>query len=279
MKIETERIVGKIRSIDRQNVEKFFVKLRFKKHNNLWSPSVDTARNPGELIKDIEKPGRLPPGQADYDCLRLLDSAHLSATEIVGLTGIDKSTISRALKRLSDEDFIELTGKKGGFGEIYYTTRCDNCWLEKDKEECKDELTADIERVLKSRGLKLANVNWDEFSNQALSQLSQNLDALEVEKTTKQQVKEITTLWDTLLKPKLDEIMCALEKRAVGMAGKQGWIDEENINELVKEKGKALPLLYFLGMKHTLGSEQIKRGLEMSFKEKSKSVANDKHGK
>ena len=148
---------------DIETVENFLTRLHFEKHDRLWFLPDDIKDTPQELIEKIEVPGRLPAGEAAYTCLRLLDSAHLSATEIVDITGIDKSTISRALKKLYDDDLVERTDKKGPFGEEYYTIDCDNCWLGKDKEECRDEVISEVKKLLKNHELGLTDVDWSEF--------------------------------------------------------------------------------------------------------------------
>jgi len=63
------------------------------------------------------------------------------------------------------------------------------------------------------------------------------------------------------------------------MVSEESFIDEERIYELVDEQGKMLPLLYFLGMKHVLGTKQIRKSMEMYFKEKVKSGGKDKSDK
>lgn len=268
--VDTRRIAEKVRSVDLESIERFLSRLHFTKQNGRWLLPREIIEAPHKLVEEIEMAGRLPAHQAELDCLRLLDSRILSATEMIGLTGIDKSTISRALKRLSADDFIELTGKKGPFGEVYYTTVCGNCWLGKGKEECKDETIADIERMLKSRKLKPVTVDWNDFSNQALNQLALSLASSEVEKLIKQDVKESMKLWETLLMPQIDKILDALETRALRMVSEEGFIDEERIYELADERGKMLPMLYFLGMKHVLGTKQIRKGMEIYFKEKAR---------
>jgi len=269
--VSTDKIVEKVRSGDVETVENFLTRLHFEKHNSQWSLPHDMKETSQKLIKKIEVPGRLPAGQAAYTCIHLLDSAHLSATEIVEITGIDKSTISRALKKLSDEDWIELTGKKGPFGEVYYTTNCDNCGFGKDKEECRDEVISEVKKLLKDHELSLMDVDWREFSNQTLNRLAQDLVSLKAEKSVKQIVRERARLWDVLLRPRLAKIMESMEKRALAMTEKEDWIDEERIYELIEEKGKDLPLLYFLGVKHVLESASTKRGLELFLREKARS--------
>lgn len=272
-KIDTDRIVLKVRSIDMENIERFLMRLHFEKHNDLWFIPLDLSKRPQKLIEKIEMPVRLPAGEADFTCVRLLDTAHLSATEIVGITGIDKSTISRALKRLSNEDFIKLTGKKGPYGEIYYTTNCDNCYFGKDKEECRDETVAELEKILKERKMKSIEIDWSEFSNQTLNRLLYNLTSLRAEKFTKQDIRGWIRLWDNLLAANLEKIMDALEARAIRMVDKEGWIDEERISELIDEKSENLPLIYLLGIKHALKSKQVKHGLELLFKGESEKLA------
>lgn len=269
-RVDTDRIVSKVRSIDMENIERFLVRLHFEKHNTLWIIPLDITKRPQKLIEKLEMSVRLPAGEADFTCLRLLDTAHLSATEIVGITGIDKSTISRALRRLSNEDLIKLTGKKGPYGEIYYTTNCDNCWFGKDKEECRDETVAELEKILKERKMKSIEIDWSEFSNQTLNRLVYSLASLRAEKFTKQNIKEWIRLWDNLLATNLEKIIDAFEARAIRMVDKEGWIDEERIYELIDEKSESLPLIYLLGVKHALKSKQVRLGLELLFKEKSK---------
>jgi len=270
--VDTDKIIIKVRSVDIESVERFLKRLHFKNHDGLWTlpPDVTSTK---QLIENIEKPGRLSPGYAEAFCLTLLDSAHLSATEIVGITRIDKSTISRALGRLSKKDLITLTGKKGPFGETYYTVDCDNCWLGKDREECRDETIADIKKMLTDIEPGVFDkINWDGISNQALNQLQSNLTNLKAEKLIKKQVSEWVRLWDVLLRPKLGKMMKDLEARAIQMTNEDGWIDEERIYELVDEKGKSLPLLYLLGVKHVLRSAPVKLGLELLSREKAKST-------
>jgi DNA-binding transcriptional regulator GbsR (MarR family) len=269
--VSTNKIVEKVRSGDIETVENFLIRLHFEEHDRLWFLPDDIKDTPQELIEKIEVPGRLPAGEAAYTCLRLLDSAHLSATEIVDITGIDKSTISRALKKLYDDDLVERTDKKGPFGEEYYTTDCDNCWLGKDKEECRDEVISEVKKLLKNHELGLTDVDWSEFSGQTLNRLAQDMASLKAEKSVKHSVRERAKLWDVLLRPRLTKIMELLEKRALAMTEKEDWIDEERIYELIEEKGKDLPLLYFLGVKHVLESASTRQGLELFLREKARS--------
>jgi DNA-binding transcriptional regulator GbsR (MarR family) len=269
--VSTDKIVEKVRSSDVETIEKFLTRLHFEKRDSQWFLPHDTKEAPQELIEKIEVPGRLPAGQAAYTCIHLLDSAHLSATEIVEITGIDKSTISRALKKLGNEDLIELTRKKGPFGEVYYTTNCDNCGFGKDKEECRDEVISEVKKLLKDHELILVDVDWSGFSNQTLNRLAQDLTSLKAEKSVKHTVRERAELWDVLLKPRLAKIMESMEKRAVAMNEKEDWIDVERVYELIDEKGKDLPLLYFLGVKHVLESASIRRGWELFLGEKARS--------
>jgi len=268
--VNTDKIIIKIRSIDIESVERFLKRLHFREHNGLWLLPSDMTK-PQQLIEKIEMPGRLPPGACAYACLQLLDGAYLSATEIIGITGFEKSTISRALKKLSDEDLIKLAGKKGPRGEVYYTTNCDKCWFGKDREECRDETIADIKKMLKDLEPSFFEVDWSEFSNQALNKLEYNLANLKAEKLIKPDVRESFGLWDVLLRSQLAKLMEDLEARAIKMTDEKGWIDEERIYELVDEKGKSLPLLYLLGVKHVLRSTPVKLGLELLSREKAKS--------
>jgi predicted transcriptional regulator len=265
--IDTSEIIAQVRSLDVENVERFLHRLRFVKKKGRWQlpPNVHT---PQMLIHKIESSTRLPAGQASEECLRLLDNMSLSVTEIASLTAIDKSTISRALKRLNEENWIARSGEKGPFGEEYYTTNCNNCYFEIEIGQCQKDTIDQIKEMLSSLQVDTSEADFKRFSNQTLNRIRDNLLQMKTEKLSKQSVQELASIWHTLLEPKFTKIINKIEARLTRMASKEGWPSMEQVYKVIDEAGGNLPLMYRLGVKHALNSAQVKHGLELLSKEK-----------
>jgi DNA-binding transcriptional regulator GbsR (MarR family) len=265
--IDTSEIIAQVRSLDVENVERFLYRLRFVKKKDTWQlpPNVHT---PQMLIHKIESSTRLPAGYASDQCLRLLDSMNLSVTEIASLTTIDKSTISRALKRLKEENWIAHSVEKGPFGEEYYTTNCSKCYSQKEIGQCQKETIDQIKEMLSPLQLDTSKADFKRFPNQALNRIRDHLLQMKTEKTSKQRVQELDWIWSALLEPKFTKIIKKIEVRFTRMASKESWPSMEQVYKVIDEEGENLPLLYRLGIRHTLNSPQVKHALELYSKEK-----------
>gem|GEM_PF-5112358 len=268
----TSEIFETIRSLEREGARRVLRKLRFKEHNRLWEAPVDIQKQPELLIEKIELPLRLPRGQAEYLCLSPLDRNSLSLTELAEITRVDKSTISRALKRLMEDERIILTGK-GPFGEVYLITNCNNCPFGTDKRECQDDVIETIKKTMKKLGLTIPQVDWQQFSNHVLMKLATELIQAKMEKIAKSDIREYRELCSQVFKPLLSPMLETFEKRALPMTDEHGWIDEVKIYSSLDEKGKGLPFLYFLGVKQALESDLVSTALELLTKERSKMQA------
>lgn len=270
--LTTSEIFGIVRSLEGESIRRVLRKLRFKEHNRFWEVPLDIQKQPELLIEKIEVPLRLRRGQVEYVCLSLLERNSLSLTELAEITGADKSTISRTLKRLMEDERVILTGK-GPFGEIYLITNCNNCPFGTDKRECQDEVIKTIKKIMKHLGLATPQVDWQRFSNHALMKLATKLIQAKTEKTLKSDIKEYMELCSQVFRPLLSPMLETLEKRAVLMTDEHGWIDEVKIYSSIDEKGKGLPFLYFLGVKQALESDLVSTALELLTKERSKMQA------
>ena len=266
----TSEIFEIIRSLEREGIRRLLTKLHFKEHNGVWELPMDIQKSPELLIEKIELPLRLPRGYVENLCLSLLDRSSLSLTELTEITGVDKSTISRALKRLMDDERIVLTGKKGPRGELYLVTNCNNCPFGKDKRECRDDVIKTIKKTMKKLGLATPQVDWQRFSNHALMKLATELIQAKMEKIVKSDTKEYRELCSQVFKPLLSPMLETLEKRAVLMTDEHGWIDNVKIYSSLDEKGKGLPFLYFLGVKQAVESDLVSTALELLTKERKR---------
>jgi predicted transcriptional regulator len=265
--IDTSEIIAQVRSLDVENVERFLYRLRFVKKKDTWQlpPKVHT---PQMLIHKIESSTRLSAGQAYDQCLKLLDSMSLSGTEIASLTTIDKSTISRALKRLKEENWIARSVEEGPVGEEYYTTDCSKCYSQKEIGQCKKETIHQIKEMLSPLELDTSKADFKRFPNQTLNRIRDNLLQIKTEKPSKQRVQELDLIWSALLEPKSTEIIKKILVRFTRMASKESWPSMEQVYKVIDEEANNLPLMYRLGIKHALNSAQVKHGLELFSKEK-----------
>lgn len=267
-----DEIADIIHSSEREDAERILGKLHFQKYDGIWKLPRHLRKNPESVIERIELPLRLHPGFAASQCLSLIDINSLSLTELSEITKVDKSTISRSLKRLSEADFIVLTKRKGPFGELYYITNCDNCPFGKDKQECRNEAVKLIEKTMKKLvpSLTIPEMDWQRFSNHSLKKLATELDWVNVEKDVKPDIKDYKELCNQVLRPLLSPILDTLEKRATLLANEHGWVDKVGVLSSLDEKGKMLPFLYFLGVKQTVESNLISAALELLSKEREK---------
>jgi DNA-binding transcriptional ArsR family regulator len=268
----TDEISNIIQASEREDTERILRRLHFQKHGDIWKLPAEILKNPESVIERIELPLRLSPGFAASQCLSFIDANSLSLTELSEITKVDKSTISRTLKRLSEADLIVLMKRKGPFGELYYITNCDNCPFGKDKEECRSEAVKLIEKTMKELvpSLTIPEIDWQRFSNHSLVKLATELGWFKVEKDVKADIKDYKELCSQVLRPLLSPILDTLEKRAILMANEQGWVDKARIMSSLDEKGKELPFLYFLGVKQTVESNLVSAALESLSKEKEK---------
>jgi DNA-binding transcriptional regulator GbsR (MarR family) len=268
----TDEISNVVQSSEREGAERILKRLHFQRHDDIWKLPVEVRKNPESVIERIELPLRLSPGFAVSQCLPFLDTNSLSLTELSEVTKMDKSTISRTLKRLSEADLIVLAKRKGPHGELYYITNCDNCPFRKDKEECRSESVKLIEKTMKELvpSLTIPEINWQRFSNHSLMKLATELGWVKVEKDVKADIQDYKELCNQVLRPLLSPILDTLEKRAILMANEHGWVDKTRIISSLDEKGKMLPFLYFLGAKQTVESNFVSAALEALSKEKEK---------
>lgn len=257
----SDEMLEAIQNTDAEAAERFLKKLHFSESDGMWTPSVDVLKKPTSLIEKIESPLRLQKGQVDYVCLHLLDRGSFSLSELSELFEWGKSTVSRALNRLSKENLIVLTGK-GRFGELYYVTNCNKCPFGKDKEECRSELKNDIASACKDLGLPIPKLEWKSYSNQSLRNLLIELSLSKTRKTAKADVQQTFDLYRKLFKPSLLKILEALEVRVKKMISESDWIAWSKILSCVDEYEKGLPFLYLLGARQTLESELITKALE-----------------
>ena len=268
----TDEISNIVHASEREDAERILRRLHFQKHGDIWKLPTEIRKNPESVIERIELPLRLSPGFAASQCLSLLDANSLSLTELSEITKVDKSTISRTLKRLSEADLVVLMKRKGPFGELYYITNCDNCPFEKDKQECRSEAVKLIEKTMKELvpGLTIPEIDWQRFSNHSLRKLATELDWVKVEKDVKADIKDYKELCSQVLRLLLSPILDTLEKRAILIANEHGWVDKATILSPLDEKGKMLPFLYFLGVKQTIESNFVSAALELLSKEREK---------
>jgi predicted transcriptional regulator len=266
--IDTSEIIEQVCSFDTANVERFLRRLQFVKTRDEWQLPPDVYA-PQRLIHKIDSSTRLQAGQASEECLKLLDRMSLSVTEIANLTTIDKSTISRTLKRLSEENWIIRSEKNGPFGEEYYTTNCGNCPSRQDKGKCQKGTIDQIKEMLSSLQIDTHEANFERISNQTLNRIRDNLLLMKTEKLSKQSVQDLASMWHALLEPKFTRMINQMEARFTRMATKNGWSSEEQIYKVIDEEGENLPFMYLLGVKHALNSAQVKQGLKLFSKEKS----------
>lgn len=265
--IDASEISAKVRSLDAENCERFFKRLKFVKQKDGWRlPQNNTAQM---LIHKIESHTRLQIGRALEECIKLLDKRSLSATEIANVTGIDKSTISRTLRKLKEENQIVRSDEEEPLGEKYFTTNCHNCYFKKDVELCQKDAIKKINDALKSIYGATPKIDFREFSNQTLNRMKDDLTIMKTDKTSKNSVQELALGWRAVLEPEFAKIINRIVTRFSKMASNENWPSIESVYEIIEEEKKDLPVMYLVALRHVLNCAQIKRGLELYSREKA----------
>jgi predicted transcriptional regulator len=265
--LDASEIFAEVRSLDAENCKRFFRRLKFVEQKDGWRlPESYTAQM---LIHKIESRTRLQTGRALEECIKLLDKRSLSGTEIATITEIDKSTISKTLRKLDEENLIIRSDEEEPLGEKYYTTNCHNCYFKKDVKLCHKDAMKKINDILESLRGATRKTDFGEISNQTLNRIKDDLINMKTDKTSKNSIQELASAWHALLEPEFAKIINKIVTRFSKMASSKSWPPIESMYQIIKEENKDLPVMYVVALRHVMNCAQVKRGLELYSKEKA----------
>jgi len=103
------------------------------------------------LIGDIELHSRWSSGSLEDILLRKLDLSALSNSELAEIMHVDKSTISRVIKRLRGQKVIKPVEHVAAYGRQFWITNCDKCPWQYTKESCRKESIDTLIDILATR--------------------------------------------------------------------------------------------------------------------------------
>lgn len=147
------------------------------------------------LADKLEFYSRSPRRSLESDMLDLLDQGSYSNQEISAILEVDKSPVSKAMKKLLKSDEIKWSSA-GTRGSHYYTTNCLNCPFGTTLESCRKESVSFIISSLKNDfGLDLKEKDFEQIEeNQTLMHVKNTLREAKKEKNTKIESSIIYTL-------------------------------------------------------------------------------------
>jgi len=124
------------------------------------------SKNIKQILADsLEYYSRRPRGSLEAEILNMLDEGSYSNQEICNILDVDKSHVSKTMKKLLDEKEIKWSDY-GSRGSHYFTTNCVNCPFGTNLESCRTEaLKSIISLVQKDFGLKLIEKNFEKIEN------------------------------------------------------------------------------------------------------------------